>query len=372
MKSIRNCPVCLSDQKENLHSLTLTYGGEQWVVGCKDCGMVYASFFTVVNYDEESIYSVPGATGSGDRPQDAARMETISQFIEDLRISKSASILDIGCAQGGLLRKLRERGFKNLNGIDPSKACATEAADRGLNVRHGTISDPDEKYDIVILSHVLEHLSDVRQSLRDVKRRINKSGLAYIEVPEATRYAEYNAPFLDFNSEHINHFGESTLRLAIESSGLQVLSFGRKLVPLPERSNYPAMWVVASHTCHQTVYSIKNYVRKSKEQLERVNQYLERELDGVPEVVIWGVNSYCDNILSLPVFQRVKAAQAVDRNRALWGKSTRGVTVEPTANVRHDLPIVIASLFAIESIKDDIRDMGLPNRVVCIREEVYE
>ncbi len=42
--------------------------------------------------------------------------------------SPAVSILDVGCATGRLLANLRDRGFANVMGLDPSPACAAAAA----------------------------------------------------------------------------------------------------------------------------------------------------------------------------------------------------------------------------------------------------
>ena len=85
-------------------------------------------------------------------------------------LETSDSIADIVCAPGALLAEFKRRGFKNVTGFDPSPACcATARRLYDIEVRHSTINglaSVTEKFDVVMMTGVLEHLCDVETSLR--------------------------------------------------------------------------------------------------------------------------------------------------------------------------------------------------------------
>jgi len=84
-----------------------------------------------------------------------------------------------------------------------------------------------------------------------------------------------------------------------------------------------------------------------------------------------GANSYCANLTSLPVFKRVKIILAVDKNHLLHGRVTAGARVVAPHVFEKDVPIVITSVLAIDSIKRGIAALGLKNRVVSIQREDF-
>ena len=375
-RMVRDCPVCGSKEKTLLHSLELTYEGRQSIFACSECGMVYADS-KPVNY-ATSIYDVEGATGSGESPLDKARHQAIVETLFGA-VPMGARVLDVGCARGGLLMAMRGFGYTNLFGIDPSPACVTACRDKGLDVIKGTIETAPlrGKFDLITVSHVLEHVPNPQSAMASLVESLAPGGKLYIEVPNARYYSEYRIPFLDFNSEHINHFSYRTLASLLTLAGLEIASHGRKTIKLASQGpDYPAMWAIARRpnlVPSALPRTIAEYVAQSNDQLAKINAYLEQELAVVVEVIIWGCNSYCGNIVNLPVFERVRIVQAIDRNPALRGRKIKGVDVDYDHYRALDggQPIVITSLMSQDSIVADIQKMGLPNKVVAIRREIY-
>lgn len=363
--SERPCPVCDSTARSVLYMHTLTNGEEQTVYSCLECGMVYASLGKPVDYAAESIYAFKNASGSGGTQDDKIKQESLAWMIHDFGVLKDDTILDIGCAQGGLLQALRNRGFLELSGMDPSEECTEAVRNCGIHAYTGMLDDPElNTYELVIMSHVLEHVADLHMAVNGVKRRLESGGRVYVEVPDATRYARYNIPFLDFNAEHINHFGPASLARVFSSFYIE--RFGRRELRLPNGAMYSAIWILANHAKDAVSSEIRGYIAQSVAQLKAINAKFEKELEGETEVCFWGANSYFANLANLPVFKRVKIVQIVDRNPKLWSKTIGGLKVMQSLSVRGDIPIVIGSCVAIESIKADILAMRLPNKVVSV------
>ena len=235
-KSLRGCPVCDAVQCEVLHAqkFILPEGhplanGYQ-VVACDKCGFVYADT-QVSQKDYDMFYarfskyeSSSTSTGGGGSPEDAQRLKEMARCIAGVIPDRQARLVDIGCANGGLLKELRNLGYTRLCGIDPSPICV-EAAKKLCAAEGfvGTLSSlPSDvgELDGVILSHVLEHVSDLQQAVASIRRLTRPDGLVYVEVPDASRYAEcLLAPFQDFNTEHINHFSACSLRNLFVTQG---------------------------------------------------------------------------------------------------------------------------------------------------------
>jgi len=197
--SVRNCPICggaevviLHRQKFALlegHPLADGYD----VVCCVRCGFVYADT-TATKEDYERFYAEFSkyedrqfTSGAGETPWDAKRLQDTARQIAVLVANKKARILDMGCANGGLLKSLSQLGFQNLCGIDPSPVCVENVKRLGLEARVGSLFNlPAEigQFDCVILSHVLEHVQDLKSATQSISQLTkSEGGGIYVEVP---------------------------------------------------------------------------------------------------------------------------------------------------------------------------------------------
>jgi SAM-dependent methyltransferase len=364
------------------HPLTDAYD----VVTCRECGFVYAdTASSQADYDryyaELSKYSdAATGTGAGQQAWDRERLRDTAAFVASALGDKRARIADIGCANGGLLHEFRELGFTSLIGVDPSPTCvAAVNATPGMTGHVGTLFDlPSavDGVDGVILSHVMEHVRDVDAALGCVRRVLRPGGIAYIEVPDATRYAEFLvAPFQDFNVEHINHFSPASLTNALHRASFAVDRILQKSIAASATALYPAIGAIARAVEPASAASplardehlataIASYIGRSREMLETIRTHLDRALAGVPELVIWGTGQTTLTLLS-NVRLGARIVALTDSNPRYHGRRLGGIPViAPEEVSRFDAPIVIGSLISHVAIESRIRELRLPNRTV--------
>lgn len=358
---MRLCPICGSDRRETLYAFATTYTGVQLLYACV-CGMIYAS--TPAPDYSSSIYSRPASYGSGETDSDRERLDKAVAIIYKF-VAPERSILDVGCARGGMLEALRRKGFSHLYGLDPSPECTAYTSSKGFPVFTGTLSDVGgEKFDALIMSHVLEHIEEPKTFLGSALAHLNPGGYLYIEVPDTDRHDGYAMPFLEFNSEHINHFNSDTLTTLLESCGFSVGAPNHRVLDLAHNVKYPVMSVIANRRL--TTARMMRYVNRSAEAMSELNKNLSIDLAGHPGCIVWGAGEYFAHVAELPIFQTCPIMQVIDSN--MYGRSACGFLVEPPSAIRHDLPIVISALTAAPiSIKADIRKMELPNPVFDLR-----
>lgn len=96
-------------------------------------------------------------------------------------IAPDASVLDLGCGTGGLLARLRDRGYRQLLGVEIDEQAILACVRRGIGVVHADINRglptfADHQFDYVILSQTLQAVTDVERVLRDMLR-IGKRGI---------------------------------------------------------------------------------------------------------------------------------------------------------------------------------------------------
>ncbi len=90
-----------------------------------------------------------------------------------LPTTRKGSLLDVGCGNGQFITRMRSFGWK-VSGIDPDPAAVSYGQSQGLNIQTGTIADLPETecYDVITLSHVVEHVADPVDLLRECAKRL--------------------------------------------------------------------------------------------------------------------------------------------------------------------------------------------------------
>ncbi|MGA7079336.1 MAG: class I SAM-dependent methyltransferase [Terriglobales bacterium] len=368
---------------------------EYHVVVCRRCGFVYADPAAAQRdydrfYCEWSKYDDSAtATGSGLLPYDAARLATTASDIARALRSRAASILDAGCATGGLLTALREQGFTAVAGLDPSPRCAAACRERGFEAYVGSISSSSSsapgpahmpKFDCVVLSHVLEHVYDIPSFFTAARRLLTPGGYLYLETPDATRYDEYlYAPFQEFNTEHINHFSARALENTGRRFGFEAVLVEQKVFQTAEDTRYPAAFGffrdgrgVADErvvVCdHELPSRIAAYIRHSSEQMEQINEQLASQLTNTRRVILWGAGQLAMKLLALPALAQVEVCALVDNNPVLRGKTLAGAPiVGPQEIAGRREPILITTLLHSGEISAQIRRLEISNPVLSLQ-----
>jgi len=110
------------------------------------------------------------------------KIEIVKQF------KKAGKLLEVGPATGGFALLAKEQGF-NVDVIEMDKRCCDFLSTAvGVNVHNSTESDAvleslDEKFDVIALWHVIEHLQDYRSVLSAAIRRLTHDGILVIAAP---------------------------------------------------------------------------------------------------------------------------------------------------------------------------------------------
>jgi len=389
----RHCPICRNDQGRILHTQKFALPAdhilpnEYDVIACTGCGFVYADTVACQAdygrfYRECSKYEdISLASGGGARESDRHRLQETAAAIAARLPSAGSSILDIGCANGGLLHALRALSFNNLTGLDPSPVCVDHVSQAGIACHEGGIFEQGAllagiKYDCIILSHVLEHVYDLELAVGAVTGLLNQNGLLYVEVPDASRYPEhFVVPYYYFDCEHINHFSETSLENLFQRSGIVPLSVLKKTIVVSTDNTYPAVGVFltkadpsqtedASLTVDSAAQeSVISYVAMSAAQESHAGF---RQLAQSREpVVIWGAGSYTLRLLESTDLGKCAIIAFIDKDSSKQGKELCGVSIHPPQKLYElsCLIVVCAALYSAE-IVSEINSMGLPNRVV--------
>ena len=375
---IRICPICDNTKGEILHSMKFSLldnailPNQFDVVACANCGFVFNdSSATQEDYNRHyscnSIYestNLKGLGGSNDNNKFLEIFERIKPFL-----SKNLSIVDVGCAQGGMLNVLKDNGYSHLYGMDLSKANLEALQKQGITPWNNSICDISnvkQKFDFIILSHILEHVYDLQTAVHNLKTILNNNGYAYVEVPDASKYAEYypEAPFHFFNIEHINHFDLNSLVNLFGLHGFKFIQTFETSTFVDASIQYPVVGVIlqSQSSCKDNVIT---YIKRCTNDINRINKIFYEIQNKKNSVVIWGAGMYAQWLMKNSALASCDIKFFVDKACAKHGKFVEGIEVKPVDTLldekfnNDNTAIIIAAAVYKLQILNEIKDMKL-------------
>lgn len=207
------------------------YGIPITTVICRQCGQVYSKerldsrsseiFYTSL-YRE--LYVGKEVADERFFNKQHRRGNRIFSFLEPYRKKSHQHVLEIGCGAGGILFPFLKGGDSVL-GIDLGERYLEFGRSFGLELAcmssHVLKEKQPQYYDVIILSHVLEHFSNIENELESIKTLLKDDGLLYIEVPGLFNLRDsYDCNFLKYlQNAHNYHFNLATLKSALERAG---------------------------------------------------------------------------------------------------------------------------------------------------------
>ena len=202
----------------------------QPIVLCRECGLMQCR----PRYTEESNYwfynsdvyrevNNPGGFMVPSPEQfvvDAKGRDALrARALKGLDYAKIKTVAEIGCANGINLYGFHQDS-REVFGCDFSPAMVEMGSGMGMDLRVGSIEAlGDQKFDLIILAHVLEHMRDPIGEIAKIIPHLNEGGGLYIEVPDAKSF------FLSsLQSAHLYYFTPKTLVHHLAPIGLRPIS----------------------------------------------------------------------------------------------------------------------------------------------------
>lgn len=165
-------------------------------------------------------------------------------------LPRGGRLLDVGCASGGLLARMRDRAG-HLAGIEISPVAAQRAAAVADEIVVAAVEDaelPDGSFDVVVLADVLEHLGDPERALRRAIAWTRPGGEVIVSLPNVAHWSARAAllrgrwPVEEsgiFDATHLHFFDYERSRALMRDSGLVDV----RITPVvPALRNYGTWW----------------------------------------------------------------------------------------------------------------------------------
>ena len=222
-EKIEECPICKHTHFENhLICEDYTTSGESFALGkCKKCSTI----LTNPRPDEQSL---PSYYKSEDYISHTNSARSITQILYKLVRSYTlrkkvrlceqvngtpGSLLDFGCGTGHFLSKANQMNW-NAYGyeIDPNASEIARKQNPGKVI--SDLEKTDQKFDIITAWHVLEHVNDLKKTIKQLRKLLNENGHMIIALPNHQSYdasiykehwAAYDVP------RHLYHFNKTSI-----------------------------------------------------------------------------------------------------------------------------------------------------------------
>ena len=222
------CPVCHAEQAVPLYAIS---GCASQLVVCVDCRL--GRLHPIPDSDTiRALYPdyYYGSPGSKFRTSIEKMVRIVgkrqSRFVAK-GLTESARVLDVGCGRGVMLSAMADLGFE-VHGTDISEL-ATQGVDSRAEIRiAANLSDalyPESFFDVVVIWHVLEHLTNPRETLEEVHRVLRPGGRIVVAVPNFSSLQARLAGSAWFHLDlprHLFHFPLHSLRRILAEVGFEV------------------------------------------------------------------------------------------------------------------------------------------------------
>ncbi|MDH0659704.1 class I SAM-dependent methyltransferase [Empedobacter sp. GD03865] len=142
------------------------------------------------------------------------------------KVGNGKKILDYGCGVGDFLEHLQKNGYDVL-GMEPNDS-ARRIAQSKVGIEKVTSTELEqntEKYDIITLWHVLEHIPNLNEIIGELKNHLTDNGVLIIAVPNHQSYdakyygkywAAYDVP------RHLWHFSDKSMSNLLSNFGMKI------------------------------------------------------------------------------------------------------------------------------------------------------
>ena len=151
---------------------------------------------------------------------------------------KDRVLAEVGCAAGGILFYL-QRHCRRVTGCDYGTAFLKSGVARGLNLKVGGIDAlAGEKADVILYSHVLEHVYDIGGELGRVHDMLPDNGLLLVDVPGIFNIEQaYQADYLRYlQNAHLFQFTTRTLTGLMARHGFRALHVDARCIGIFEKA----------------------------------------------------------------------------------------------------------------------------------------
>lgn len=247
-----NCPACKSKRIRLFEESSNAYI-------CDKCSLYFINprppLSLFENYYDIKYYE--------NQLTDPIYQRNTQRLLKILSIKNSGTLIDIGCGNGVFIH-LASKYF-SVKGIETSygaKDFINKKFGHEVIIKNLEEIETKEKYDVITMFHVLEHVYDVDGALKKCNAFLKDDGIFIIAVPNTTILSSIKGFFKRFTNSsmfpvltkyqesHVNHFSDKSLDKIMDYHGFYL--FKRDIDPILTKTKD------SNYTHHDLFYSVCN------------------------------------------------------------------------------------------------------------------
>ncbi|WP_225071657.1 class I SAM-dependent methyltransferase [Desulfuromonas sp. CSMB_57] len=362
---IRRCALCSSTLQILAQDQWHIPGLGKKIIGfshCPDCGMIQQS--PTVTPDEMTHFykttAVYNCFSDNYKPTEE-KIISVTRNINDLlglagNVPKT--VFQVGCSDGYTLSRYQEAGADSVLGIDPSEF-NRKIAKIFYNIDSVCMEfeefETDQRYDLAILTHVLEHLYDPKLILTKCNEFLHPGGWLLAEVPLLEKEEYFPTGYLSF--EHINYFTADLFTQMIEACGFEI----QLQTKLYKACRYPVVTVIAKkfkspnfqykyRQDRNSAGVINRFLNFDKSEWLRINNHLLKNIKIGSDIFLWGAGIHTSQLLcNTDIKKNYNIRYMLDNSETKWGKEIANIECrKPSLNIFKNGDIVVISTRASE------------------------
>lgn len=139
--------------------------------------------------------------------------------------AEEKTLLDVGAGTGDFLLTAKESNWE-VEGVEPNNEAKMRAKEKGIDLYSSLGTLVKRKYNVITLWHVLEHLPNLENQIKQLVWLLNENGTLIIAVPNFKSYdaryyrkywAAYDVP------RHLWHFSKEAIEKLFSGHGMKVV-----------------------------------------------------------------------------------------------------------------------------------------------------
>lgn len=226
MQKLDQCPVCGYGEHREVRRpryFRQPDGASFTIVECHRCGFWFTNP-RPEGSDLAQYYETEDYISHTDRKE--GLFDQIYHLVRNIALRKkrklvqnltgeNGRILDFGAGTGAFVLTMQQAGWTAV-GVEPDQRAREAGEKKGVSLQSDAFFESTlEKYDVITLWHVLEHVPDLNQKLQQFYQRLNPGGSLVLALPnhnsfDARFYKDYWAA-LDIPL-HLSHFVQEDIR----------------------------------------------------------------------------------------------------------------------------------------------------------------
>lgn len=245
----KTCPLCQNvGFHESIKVKDYSISAEKFKIDvCERCGLHFTNPYPPIEkigvYYKSEIYISHSNKGNTliNRLYKFTRKITLKNKIKLLNKFPGKNLLDIGCGTGLFIEESLKAGY-NVIGVETDENARNNQSTsiRGRVVNSIGNINPEQKFEIITLWHVLEHIHNLNKNFNNIVNHLAPKGKIIIAVPNLNSWdsKHYNIHWAALDvPRHLYHFTEEQIKLLFEMNGITL----HKIHPMKFDAYYVSM-----------------------------------------------------------------------------------------------------------------------------------